>query len=151
MTADDEALWGAKDLPELPDLVIKGGTLITMDPERRVIPSGALGINGSRLTYVGASSDLPPTLRQARVIDATGHAVMPGLIDCHGHAGHGLTRMMGYSQPNGWQRACESFYARGATEEFWSLSALLIGMERLKFGVTTGLSFLGGWGRAPDR
>lgn len=89
-----------------------------MDPLRRVVPNGAVCISGSRITYVGPSSALPLTLGGALVIDATGHAILPGLIDCHGHAGHGLTRMMGYAQPNGWQRACEAFYTRGATEEF---------------------------------
>jgi 5-methylthioadenosine/S-adenosylhomocysteine deaminase len=57
-----------------------------------------------------------------------------------------MTRMMGSAQPGGWQRACEEFYARGSTDEFWALSGMLIGLERLKFGVTTGLSFLGGGG-----
>jgi cytosine/adenosine deaminase-related metal-dependent hydrolase len=132
--------------PRSPDLVIRGGTLITMDPLRRVVPDGAVCISGSRITYVGPSSELPSASLGAQEIDATGHAILPGLIDCHGHAGHGLTRMMGYARPDGWQNACEMFYARGATEEFWSLSATLMGLERLKFGVTTGLSFLGGGG-----
>jgi cytosine/adenosine deaminase-related metal-dependent hydrolase len=129
-----------------PDLIIRGGTLITMDPTRRVIHDGAVCINRQRISYVGRASTMPPSSPGAQELDAAGHAILPGLIDCHGHAGHGLTRMMGYAQSDGWQRACEAFYVKGATEEFWSLSALLLGLERLKFGVTTGLSFLGGGG-----
>jgi len=69
---------------------------------------------------------------------------MPGLIDGHGHAGHGLVKSLGTDMPGEWYKACERIYAQGSTEAFWRADALLTALERLKFGVTTGVTFFGG-------
>ena len=74
------------------DLLITGGTVITMDGARRVIADGAVAIQGDRIMAVGPAADLPQ--QAATVIDARGHAVLPGLIDCHAHAGHGLVKTL---------------------------------------------------------
>ena len=52
------------------DLLITGGTVITMDPVRRVIEGGAVAIKGSRIVAVGPAAEVPGTA--ARVIDARG-------------------------------------------------------------------------------
>ncbi|MFH1763816.1 MAG: amidohydrolase family protein, partial [Gemmatimonadota bacterium] len=41
-------------------------------------------------------------------------------------------------------QATEIIYATGSTEDFWRADALLTATERLRFGVTTGLTFFGG-------
>ena len=76
-------------------------------------------------------------------IDARRKIVMPGLIDGHGHAGHGLLKTLG-ADSDDWYPATEVVYARGSSLDFWRAEAYLAGVERLKFGVTTALSFLGG-------
>jgi cytosine/adenosine deaminase-related metal-dependent hydrolase len=70
--------------------------------------------------------------------------VMPGLIDGHGHAGHGLLKTLGTGPSGGWYPACETIYAEGSDEEFWHAEAMLTLLERLKFGTTTGVTFFGG-------
>jgi len=60
------------------DLVIRGGTLVTGDGERR----GSLAIQGGRIVAVGGDDAMP----QARdVIDASGLHVLPGIVDTHVH------------------------------------------------------------------
>ena len=125
------------------DLLITGGTVITMDSARRIIEDGAVAIRGDRIVAVGATADIRTRFRSGQVIDAARKIVMPGLIDGHGHAGHTLLKTLG-TDIGGWNRAAEQMYARGSTTEFWKADALLAGLERLKGGVTTSVTLFGG-------
>jgi 5-methylthioadenosine/S-adenosylhomocysteine deaminase len=126
------------------DLLIVGGTIITMDPQRRVIEDGAVAITADRITEVGLAADLRAKYAAKKTLDAKNKVVMPGLIDGHGHAGHGLVKSLGTDIAGEWYRACEIIYAEGSTEGFWRADALLTSLERLKFGVTCGVTFFGG-------
>lgn len=130
--------------PSPADILITGGTVITMDPDRRVLDEGAVAIAGDRIVGVGPASEIQAAFTAKRVIDAQRKVVMPGLIDGHGHAGHGLLKSLGTDLPGEWYKACERIYAEGSTAQFWRADALLSALERLKFGVTTGVTFFGG-------
>jgi 5-methylthioadenosine/S-adenosylhomocysteine deaminase len=125
-------------------LRIEGGALITMDPERRIVDDGVLLIEDDRIVAVGPRHELPGAAPTDTLIDARRMAVLPGLIDCHAHAGHGLVKSLGADDGDAWYRACESFYTRASGEEFWAAEASLAALERLKFGVTCGVSLFGG-------
>jgi 5-methylthioadenosine/S-adenosylhomocysteine deaminase len=72
------------------DLLIRGGTIVTMDAERRVIPDGSVAIRGDRIAAIlEGSTGLPPA---RETIDATGRLVIPGLVNAHGHAAMTLLR-----------------------------------------------------------
>ena len=127
------------------DLLIRGGVVITMDAARRVIADGAVAIAGGRIAAVGPRAEVEaahPAPRQ--VIEARGKAVLPGLIDAHAHAGHGLVKTMGSGDSAAWSDACRVIYTLASPASFWRAEARLAALERLKFGVTTGLSLLGG-------
>jgi 5-methylthioadenosine/S-adenosylhomocysteine deaminase len=128
------------------DLLVYGGVLLTIDRERRVIDDGAIAINRDRIVAVGETADLLNTYQAVRMIDAHHKAVLPGLIDCHEHAGHGLVKTMGIDRPGKWEEACELIYSQGSTEEFWQTDAQLNALERLKFGVTCSVNIFGGGG-----
>ena len=64
------------------DLLLTGGSVITVDDERRVLEPGAVAISGERIVAVGTPEELAEYLA-ARTIDCTGKAVIPGLIDSH--------------------------------------------------------------------
>lgn len=66
------------------DLLILGGTVVTMDGNRRVIENGAVAIHEGAIAAVGTREELKDYLAE-KVIDATGKAVIPGLINGHGH------------------------------------------------------------------
>ncbi|MGD8538599.1 MAG: amidohydrolase family protein [Candidatus Aminicenantes bacterium] len=137
-------LMAEKEDPKNVDMVISSGTIVTMDGDRRVIEDGALVIAGDRIVDVGKSSELESRYRARRTIDAKNKVVMPGLIDGHGHSGHTLVKTMGMGRPQGWWQACELIYAEGSDEDFWQADALLAALERLKFGVTCGITYFGG-------
>jgi cytosine/adenosine deaminase-related metal-dependent hydrolase len=126
------------------DILIVNGVVITIDGERRIIENGAVAITGDRIVDIGTTADLTTRHEAGRIIDAAGMAVMPGLIDGHAHAGHGLIKTLGGGRSDLWYKACELAYTVGSTEAFWYAEARLAALERLRFGVTTGVSLLGG-------
>ena len=125
------------------DILITGGTIITMDSARRVLDDGAIAIRGDRIVAIGPTRALTDRFTGRDRIDAKRKIIMPGLIDGHGHAGHGLVKSLGMDTEK-WYPATEQIYARGSTVEFWRAEALLTGVERVRFGVTTALSMFGG-------
>ena len=125
------------------DLLITGGTIITMDSARRVIEDGAVAITGNRIVAVGTTREVTAAYSARESIDARRKIVMPGLIDGHGHAGHGLVKTLG-TDTRQWNSATERIYAHGSTPEFWRADALLTSVERVRFGVTTSLTLFGG-------
>ena len=125
------------------DILITRGTVITMDSSRRVLEDGAVAIVGDRIVAVGSTADLTARYSARETIDASRKIVMPGLIDGHGHAGHGLVKTLG-TDTRQWNSATERIYAHGSTVDFWRADALLTSVERLRFGVTTSLTLFGG-------
>lgn len=73
------------------DILILGGTVVTMDDKRRVIENGAVAIRNGRIVRIGKSSNMR-NLRAAQTINATGKVVMPGLINTHTHVPMSLFR-----------------------------------------------------------
>ena len=125
-------------------LLIRHVTAVTMDPERRVMEDAAIAVGGDRIVAVGPDAQVAAAHAAAEEIEARGMAAIPGLIDCHSHAGHGLVRSLGAGDGKAWYDACAEIYARGSTVEFWRAEARLALLERLKAGVTTAVSLLGG-------
>ena len=72
-------------------IIIKNGCVVTMNDANDVLFDGAVVLEGDRITDVGATADV--LARQsadgARVIDASGKAVLPGLVDLHYHTALG--------------------------------------------------------------
>ncbi|MBO0800981.1 MAG: amidohydrolase, partial [Blastocatellia bacterium] len=67
------------------DLLISGGTVVTMDGERRIYENGFVAIRGERLVGIGDVRTLKGKYRAKQTIDARGKAVLPGLINTHTH------------------------------------------------------------------
>jgi cytosine/adenosine deaminase-related metal-dependent hydrolase len=142
--ANDGGPWASERASSLSaDLLITDATVITMDPERRVLEATAMAVVGDRIADIGPTRELESKYSATEIIDGRNKVVMPGLIDGHGHAGHGLVKSLG-TDTGEWYGATEQIYARGSTTDFWRADALLTALERLRFGVTTGLTYFGG-------
>ncbi len=126
------------------DFVIKHGTVMTMDPARRIIEDGAVAVEGDRILAVGTTQEILSAYSTSREIDASRKVVMPGLIDGHAHAGHALVKSLGINRADAWGDACFQIYQRGSDENFWYADARLSALERLKCGTTTSVNLLGG-------
>ena len=122
------------------DLIIEGGVVVTMDPQHRVIDDGAVAVLGDAIVAVGPSQEVRSAYRAETVLDARHKAVMPGLVDAYGHAGHGMIRAIRHPEL-GWPT--NDLYFHAADEAWWHAEGMLSNVERLKFGVTCGMTVIG--------
>ena len=76
----------SKDRPsESADLVLVGGTVVTMDGEGSI--ADAVAVRDGTIVYVGHSEEAQRHVGSgARIIDLAGKAVIPGINDSHLHA-----------------------------------------------------------------
>jgi 5-methylthioadenosine/S-adenosylhomocysteine deaminase len=72
-------------------IIIKNGSVVTMNDAGEVVFDGAVVIEGDRITDVGPAAEVLArnSADGARVIDAAGKAVLPGLVDLHYHTALG--------------------------------------------------------------
>jgi 5-methylthioadenosine/S-adenosylhomocysteine deaminase len=72
-------------------IIIKNGTVVTMNDRDDVLFDGTVVLDGDRISYVGPMDNVPAlhNTEGARVIDATGKAILPGLVDLHYHTALG--------------------------------------------------------------
>ena len=66
------------------DLLILGGTVVTMDNGRKIIEDGAVAVKDGKIVSVGKAADMRG--RAARqTVNAAGKVIIPGLINTHTH------------------------------------------------------------------
>jgi len=119
------------------DILIRGGTVVTMDDERRVLEGGAVAIRGDRIEAVFSASDPLPDATET--IDASGHLVIPGLINAHGHAA--MTLLRGIADDLALLEWLENYIfpaeAQNVSPEFVYWGSLLGCVEMARGGTTT--------------
>jgi 5-methylthioadenosine/S-adenosylhomocysteine deaminase len=69
-------------------ILLKGGTIITMDPSLGDIVRGDVLIEGKKIIAVGGTLDVADAL----VLDASNGIIIPGFVDAHRHAWEGQLR-----------------------------------------------------------
>ncbi|MCA0330608.1 MAG: amidohydrolase family protein [Actinobacteria bacterium] len=85
MSATTDALSNA------PAVVLRGGTVLTMDGQHTVLSGGDVLVVGDKIEAIGHNLPVPEGTVE---IDASGGIVMPGMIDTHRHMWQ--TAMRGY-------------------------------------------------------
>lgn len=117
----------------MPSFAIRHAAIFTVDPQNRVIPDGALVVQDGVITQVGNNREVTVP-EGVEVIDARGHALLPGLIDCHSHSSlmRGVTENMPLMEWLPWYQ----LEHRAMTEEFAYHSARLCYLEALQSGTT---------------
>ena len=70
-------------LPREVDLLLTGGTVVTVDSLGRVISDGAVAIDGSVIVSVGSSAEVASAVNAIEIVDTSGQIVMPGLVNTH--------------------------------------------------------------------
>lgn len=122
------------------DLLVLGGTVVTVDAKDRVIADGGVAIARGRITALGTRAEVEAAYHAPEVVRADSHAVLPGLVDAYAHAGHGMIRGI-FNPESAWPTF--PLYWHHTTPEWWRADARLSALERLMSGVTTGMSVIG--------
>ena len=71
---------------EAVDLLIRNGSVLTMDPQDTLIKNGGVAVSADRIVKVGTEEALAASYQAAKTIDARGGIIMPGLVNAHTHA-----------------------------------------------------------------
>lgn len=116
------------------DLLLSGGYVVT--DSRHVIPDGAVAIAGDRIVEVGRRDEVERAVEAARVVDCTGRAVMPGLVNAHNHTCQSTARGLADDLPvTQWLSRVVPFEAALETEDVRA-SVRLACLEMIKSGTT---------------
>ena len=92
------------------DLLLTNGIVITVDESHRIYDKGYVAVEGNSIAALGPMEQLPQDATAARVMDCSGHAILPGLVDAHGHGGHCLIKTLGEHLDDGWEAMAEEIY-----------------------------------------
>jgi len=123
----------------LADLLIVGGTVVTMDASHRLIDDGAVAIRGDSILAVGKRSELSAQYAAQKNLDARGALILPGLINGHAHAAMSLFRGLADDLAlDEWlQKHIFPAEAHNVNEEFVARGTRLSVLEMLRGGITT--------------
>lgn len=121
------------------NIILTGGTVVTMDDEYRVFIDGAVAVQDSKIIAVGTTNDILADYTADEIIPCEGKYILPGLINAHTHVPMTLLRgladdlrldvwLMGYIMPT--EREFVS-------PEFCQLGTKLACAELIRGGVTT--------------
>ena len=119
---------------------IHGGYLVPMAGPAEIVPDGALAIDGDRIAAVGTSAALARHKDDAdRVIDAKGHAILPGFVNTHTHLAGALTKALTEDVPTygGPFRIALGMHENIIKKDDILLPGMVHGVEMLKTGTTT--------------
>jgi len=121
------------------DLIIVNGTVVTIDPNRRIIENGAVAVRGDSVLAVDTSENISARYEAVRIINARGTLILPGLINAHAHAAMSLFR--GLADDLSFDEWLHKYIfpaeARNVTEEFVMSGTRLSIDEMLRGGITT--------------
>jgi 5-methylthioadenosine/S-adenosylhomocysteine deaminase len=133
------ALTAQAPAPKQVDVLVRGGIVVTMDRERRVLERGSVAIWEERIVEVGPVDLLDAKYTATRTIDATGKVVLPGLINTHGHAAMVLFRGLADDQPlQDWlTKTIFPAEAKNVNEDFVRRGVRLACLEMILGGTTT--------------
>lgn len=124
---------------ETADLIIRNATILTVDPDRRVIMDGSVVIDKDRIKDIGKTEELNKKYQASKVVDGTEKLIMPGLVNAHIHFYHHMHKGLSPENLGGWSWS-NWVHGKIATilrkeDEIWGALSVLI--ETLKSGTTT--------------
>lgn len=121
------------------DLIVRGGTVVTMDAARQVIENGAIAVKAGRIVTVGRAGEVDRRYAAREIIDSTGRLVTPGLINGHTHIP--MTLFRGLADDLDLQDWLTKYIfpaeAKNVSEEFVRAGTRLGLAEMIRGGTTT--------------
>lgn len=121
------------------DLILSGGTFVTMDGHWRVIDDGALAIADGRIIALGKQEEIERQYRARETLSTKGKLIVPGLINTHTHVPMTLFRGLADDlQLRDWlENHIFPTEAREVNEPFVRAGTRLALAEMIRGGTTT--------------
>jgi len=121
------------------DLLINGGTIVTMDGDRLILEDGAVAVKGDVISAIGFRTDLEKKYTPDQTIDARGKLVLPGFINGHTHVPMTLFRGLhdDVTLDEWLHKYIFPAEAKNVTEEFVRWGTRLAAAEQIRGGITT--------------
>jgi 5-methylthioadenosine/S-adenosylhomocysteine deaminase len=136
-------------MPQNADLLVLHAHLLSMQGNGvGYVRDGALAVRGDTIVDVGPSAELSLRFQAAETLDATGCAVLPGLVDVHMHTVYAIVRGVAQDVSNWMQKGLAPF-ARHMNEDAARAGTRLNIIEAMQAGTTTMGDFVRpypGWG-----
>jgi len=121
------------------DLLVLGGTVVTIDETRQLIDDGGIAVKNGRIVAIGPRAKIEGTYTARQRINATGKLITPGLINGHTHVPMVLFR--GLADDLDLQDWLTKYIfpaeAKNVTEEFVRVGTRLGLAEMIRGGTTT--------------
>ncbi len=121
------------------DMIVRGGTVVTMDGARRVIENGAVAVKSGRIVEIGATAEIDRNYSAREIVNASGKVIIPGLINGHTHVP--MTLFRGLADDLDLQEWLTKYIfpaeARNVTEDFVRVGTRLGLAEMIRGGTTT--------------
>src|SRR6202049_1907849 len=121
------------------DLIVAGGTVVTVDAQRRVIEDGAVAVTGDSIVAVATRPEILARYMPARQIDARGKMMLPGFVNGHTHVP--MTLFRGLKDDVTLDVWLKDYIfpaeARNVTEDFVRWGTRLAAAEMIRGGTTT--------------
>src|SRR5262245_17445534 len=121
------------------DLLVLGGTIVTMDQTRRIIEDGGIAVSKGRIVAIGPRAEIEGRYTSRQRVSAAGKVITPGLINGHTHIPMVLFR--GLADDLDLQEWLTKYIfpaeAKNVTEEFVRVGTRLGLAEMIRGGTTT--------------
>src|SRR5580704_17123847 len=121
------------------DLLVNGGTIVTMDGDRLILEDGAVAVKGDVISAIGFRSDLEKQFVADQIIDARGKLVLPGFINGHTHVPMTLFRGLhdDVTLDEWLYKYIFPAEKKNVTEDFVRWGTRLAAAEQIRSGITT--------------
>ncbi|MEW5988515.1 MAG: amidohydrolase family protein [Chloroflexota bacterium] len=124
-------------MAEAIDLLLTGGTVITMNGAFDLFPAGAVAVRGDSIVAVGPAADLNDRYTAATTVHCEGQAILPGLVNAHTHVPMALLRGLNDDlRLDVWLGYLMPLEREFVTPEFVKLGTRLACAEMIRSGVT---------------
>ena len=120
------------------DILLRGGTVVTMNDKYDVYEDGAVAIRGDAIVAVGPTEAIVRDYQAAETVDCTDSVIMPGLVNAHTHIP--MTLMRGLNDDlrlDVWLGYLMPVEREFVTPDFVKLGARVACAEMIRSGVTS--------------
>lgn len=125
-------------MPEKVDVILHGGTVVTMNENYDVFVNGAIAIRGQEITAVGPANTILTTYEATETVDCTNQVIIPGLVNAHTHVPMTLLRGLNDDlRLDVWLGYLMPLEREFVTPEFVKLGTRIACAEMIRAGVTT--------------